>query len=65
MLYTHRPKLLELTSVSENIIMDNLEVFKMNGFHFHIDQCGKHNNGILLECWLGAFPLLLHIIAPS
>ncbi|CAI8006676.1 Mismatch repair endonuclease PMS2 [Geodia barretti] len=33
-----QPKLLELTAVSENIILDNLEMFRMNGFHFHIDH---------------------------
>ena len=35
-----RPKRLELTSVSENIVMDNIEIFRMNGFHFHVDPEG-------------------------
>ena len=39
--YIHRPKLLELTAVSENIILDNLEIFRMNGFHFHVDHNGE------------------------
>ncbi|CAD7083664.1 unnamed protein product [Hermetia illucens] len=32
------PKTLEFTTVNEMILMDNLEVFKANGFEFEIDQ---------------------------
>ena len=33
--------MLGLTSVAENIVMDNLEIFKMNGFQFHFDSDGQ------------------------
>lgn len=35
------PKTLEFTTVNEMILMDNLEVFKANGFEFEIDQEGR------------------------
>ncbi len=43
---------LELPAVSENILMDNLEVFKRNGFCFNIDPEGMHNsaNKLVLSC---------------
>ena len=35
------PKPLELTAVSENVIMDHLKVFEMNGFKFDINPEGN------------------------
>lgn len=35
------PQNLELTAVNEMVLLDNLEVFKMNGFEFQIDESGK------------------------
>ncbi|XP_052266480.1 mismatch repair endonuclease PMS2-like [Dreissena polymorpha] len=32
------PMNLELTASNETILMDNLDIFRMNGFEFHIDQ---------------------------
>ena len=32
---------MELTAVGESIVIDNLDVFKMNGFQFEIDHNGK------------------------
>lgn len=32
------PQMLELTAVSEMILIDNIEVFEKNGFKFHIDE---------------------------
>jgi len=32
------PQKLELTSVNESVLMDNLPVFEKNGFHFEIDE---------------------------
>ena len=32
------PQSLELTAVNENILMENLEVFRKNGFDFEIDE---------------------------
>lgn len=32
------PQQLELTGVNEQILMDNLEIFKKNGFTFKIDE---------------------------
>ena len=41
-MYMHclRPKPLELTAVGENVVMDNIDVFKKNGFQFEIDHEG-------------------------
>ena len=35
-----RPRTLELTAVNEGIVMENLDIFKMNGFHFSVDAEG-------------------------
>ena len=35
------PLNLELTASNETILMDNLEIFKKNGFDFVIDEEGK------------------------
>ena len=32
--------LLELTAVNEDILLDNINIFKRNGFEFSIDQQG-------------------------
>ena len=39
--YSSRPLPLELTAVGETIVMENLEIFRMNGFQFQIDMEGK------------------------
>ena len=38
--HLNRPRALELTAVGENTVMDNLEVFRKNGFQFEIDDKG-------------------------
>ena len=35
-----RPLPLELTAVNEDIVMDDIEVFRKNGFEFSIDKEG-------------------------
>ena len=35
-----RPLSLELTAVNEDIVTDNIEVFRKNGFEFSIDKEG-------------------------
>ena len=40
-IYSSRPLPLELTAVGETIVMENLEIFRMNGFQFQIDMEGK------------------------
>jgi len=35
-----RPQKLHLTAVSENVLMENLEIFQKNGFDFLIDEDG-------------------------
>ena len=37
----HSPKTLEVTCMGENVIRDNLNVFRMNGFHFQVDTSGQ------------------------
>ena len=37
----YRPLSLELTAVNEDIVMDNVEVFRKNGFEFYIDKEGN------------------------
>lgn len=32
------PQILELTSVNESVLMDNVDVFEKNGFMFEIDE---------------------------
>ena len=39
--YSSRPLPLELTAVGETVVMENLEIFRMNGFQFQIDMEGK------------------------
>lgn len=36
-----RPQQLELTAVNETILLDNINIFKANGFEFVIDENGK------------------------
>ena len=38
--FTFRPQSLELTAVNELILMDNIEIFKKNGFEFIINEDG-------------------------
>lgn len=40
---TFSPKLLELTAGNETLLIDNIEIFKKNGFEFDIKDDG--NNG--------------------
>lgn len=35
---------LDLTPSNEIILMDNIEIFRKNGFEFIIDEQGKHSN---------------------
>ena len=32
------PQALELTAVNESILLDNMEIFRKNGFQFHLDE---------------------------
>ena len=41
---------MELTAAQESVVIDNLEVFNMNGLHFQIDQ-----EGIMHEYTTSAF----------
>ena len=41
MCYHNRPLSLELTAVNEDIVIDNIEVFRKNGFEFIIDKEGQ------------------------
>lgn len=50
----HSPQKLHLTAVSENTLMENIEIFQKNGFEFLIDE-----DGITLRS------LLLFIFTPS
>lgn len=34
------PQKLHLTAVSENILMENIDIFRKNGFEFQIDEDG-------------------------
>lgn len=36
-----RPQILNLTAVNEAILIENLEIFRKNGFDFIIDESGK------------------------
>ena len=42
------PQKLELTAANEAILMDNVEIFRMNGFEFEIDQNAQVMNKIKL-----------------
>ncbi|XP_073968563.1 mismatch repair endonuclease PMS2 isoform X2 [Rhodnius prolixus] len=42
------PQQLELTAANENILMDNIEIFKKNGFDFSINSQGAPTKRILL-----------------
>lgn len=46
-----RPLPLELTAVGETVVMENLEIFRMNGFQFQIDMEGKPE-GDLIPGWI-------------
>jgi len=39
--FFYRPQQLELTAVNEMVLMENINVFQMNGFDFHFQQDGK------------------------
>lgn len=36
-----RPQTLNLTAVNEAVLIENLEIFRKNGFDFVIDESGK------------------------
>ena len=42
-----RPLPLELTAVGETVVMENLEIFRMNGFQFQIDMEGKPERDLI------------------
>ena len=48
--YSSRPLPLELTAVGETVVMENLEIFRMNGFQFQIDMEGKPEEDSRLDC---------------
>lgn len=37
----YRPQNLELTAVNEIVLMDNINIFQMNGFDFEFQQDGR------------------------
>lgn len=42
-MYLHHicsPQKLHLTAVSENILMENIDIFRKNGFEFQVDEDG-------------------------
>jgi len=39
--FFYRPQQLELTAVNEIVLMENINVFQMNGFDFQFQQDGK------------------------
>ena len=47
------PKQLELTAVGESVVMDNIEVFRMNGFHFHVDPTGQETYACICHVHYG------------
>lgn len=34
------PQKLQLTAISENVLMENIEIFRKNGFEFLVDEDG-------------------------
>lgn len=43
-----RPMPIELSSADEMVVMDNLEIFRMNGFDFEIDEDAKTTKRVKL-----------------
>lgn len=41
-IYFCRPQKLHLTAVSENVLIENIEIFRKNGFEFLIDEDGMN-----------------------
>lgn len=39
--FIHRPQNLDLTAVNEFVLMDNINIFQMNGFDFEFQQDGR------------------------
>lgn len=37
------PQNLHLTAVSENILMENIDIFRKNGFEFQVDEDGMES----------------------
>lgn len=46
--YNYSPQHLELTGLNEQILMDNLAVFKKNGFTFEIDKAAPPTKRVKL-----------------
>ncbi|KAL6047021.1 Mismatch repair endonuclease pms2 [Balamuthia mandrillaris] len=44
-----RPQSLELTPTEESVIVDNLEIFQKNGFHFIIDENAANNGRVKIS----------------
>lgn len=42
-LYICSPQKLHLTAVSENVLIENIEIFRKNGFEFLVDEDGTNN----------------------
>ena len=38
--YIRSPQKLHLTAVSENVLIENIEIFRKNGFDFLVDEDG-------------------------
>lgn len=43
------PQKLHLTAVSENVLIENIEIFRKNGFEFLIDEDGMKFLTVLYE----------------
>ena len=42
---------LELSSADEMVVMDNLEIFRMNGFDFEIDEDGETTKRVKMTAY--------------
>lgn len=48
-----RPQTLNLTAVNEAVLIENLEIFRKNGFDFVIDEDGELTVRTVRSCILG------------
>jgi DNA mismatch repair ATPase MutL len=48
-----RPQTLNLTAVNEAVLIENLEIFRKNGFDFVIDEDGELTLSTVGSCILG------------
>lgn len=59
-LYVCSPQKLHLTAVSENVLIENIEIFRKNGFEFLVDEDGMNINGLILSLVQSCFiPILM------